>query len=385
MSEKVSFSLIICFISFLGFMGGTIYIAAMPELSQVFHVPSPLINFTLTIYFIGFIFGTAFSGPLSEVYGRIEVITLFLFLYCASNLLCSFSHSLSWFATGRFLQGLGSAGGPIIAIALVADRYEGSDYYKVISLILIMIGLGGGTAPIFGSLILNFFGWKSIFYILTTLGILALLFVFFGKIDSRAKHKKFNETFRKYRFFMTHPLFRYYCLMIGVLYGAFYAFIIISPYIFRLQYGWSIIEFAWIGVALAFGEGLGSFLDEELIEKIGSQKIFITGLVIVSIALLLLTFFGHPSQGIWVLLMVTLFTIGANLTSSCLVVRAVKMEPKFTGIASSLINLSKIILASLVLVLVLFLPNTLEVVDGFILVSLGICVLVYIKIRSAFY
>lgn len=372
----------VCFISFLGFIGGTIYLAAFPELSETFSTSATLIKFSLTIYFIGLILGTIFSGPLSDTYGKPLILRLFLLLFISSSLLCALSPSIPWFLTGRLLQGIGNAGGPIVVTAAVASQYKGLIYNKIITYILIMFALGPGAAPILGSFILLYFDWRTIFYFLTLSGMLAFGMSFYLKISEDRETRKIVEALREYHFFIKDPTFRYYLLMIGVLYGAFYAFAVTSPYIFRLHYGWSITEFAWVGVAIAIGNSLGSFLNEKLIEKIGSRKVLLTGLTIIALSILMLFLMGTTTHGVWLLILLCLFMVGGNLTSSFLTEKAIKVDIGFTGISSSLVNLSKVTLASLILILVLFLPETIQSVNFFLGVAFLICVLGYIRVRK---
>jgi len=382
MLEKTKFSLILSFASLVSFLGGTIYISALPELSQVFEVSSFSVNSTLTFYFVGFVVGAILSGPLSEVYGRKAILIIFLLLYSFATLLCGFSDSITVFNCGRFLEGVGSAGGPIIAIALIADRYEGREYHKIVSYILIMGGLGAGGAPIFGSVILHFFDWRIIFYVLTGLAVVATILIFFVKVSERLELPKAKETFLELRFFAKNGSFRYYFIMIGALHGALYSFVVISPYIFRLHYGWSVLDFVWVGVALTLGEAIGFALDKVLIERVEGRIILLTGLFIILTTLLMIAVFELPPEGIWLLAMITPFTVGANLTSSFLTLLSIKLDPRFTGLGSSLINLSKMSFACFALVIVPFLPETLEVVGLFILGAFLICFLGYFRVRQ---
>jgi len=382
MLEKIKFSLILSFASLVSFLGGSIYISALPELSQVFEVSSSSVNYTLTFYFFGVVVGAILSGPLSEIYGRKVILIIFLLLYSLASLLCGFSDSITVFDWGRFLEGVGSAGAPVISIALIADRYEGREYHKVVSYILIMGGLGAGGAPIFGSVVLHFFDWRIIFYILTGLGVVATILVFFVKVNERLEFPKAKETILEIRFFAKHSSFRYYLLMIGVLHGALYSFVIISPYIFRLHYGWSVLDFVWVGVALTLGEAIGSTLDRALIERVEGRIILLTGFFIILTTLLMIAVFELPPEGIWLLAMIIPFTVGANLTSSFLTLLSIKLDPRFTGLGSSLINLSKMSFASFALVIIPFLPETLEVVDFFILGAFLICLLGYFRVRQ---
>lgn len=372
----------IFFIPLISFLGGTIYEGAFPELSLIFDVSATLIKFSLTIYFIGMIFGTILSGLLSDLYGRLYILMFFLILFSISSVFCGFTVSIEWFLVGRFFQGVGSAAGPITIISLIADRFEGASYRKLVAYVLIMVGIGPGLAPILGSFILHFFDWKGIFYFLTILGLLALGLVLSVGIKKRVHQQGLKGALQQYTIFINHPYFSYYCLIIGVLYGAFNAIILICPYIFRLHYGWSIVEFSWVGLALAFGDGLGAFLNKILVGKTESKKIVLTGLSISSVALVLLFFIGLPHYGIWFLAMTTLFVIGANLTAASLTTDAIKLTPQFPGIASSLVYLSKFIICSIVLVLILFFPASLFTINLFILLGLLFSFYGYLRIRK---
>lgn len=382
LSQSVKFTLMVCFIPLISFIGGTIYTAAFPELSLVFDVSSTLIKFSLTIYFIGMIVGTILSGVLSDLYGRLYILTFFLMLFCLSSLFCGFALSFHWFLVGRFFQGIASAAGPITIISLVADRFEGADYKKYVSYVLIMLGIAPGLAPILGSFILHVFDWRGIFYFLTACGLLGLGLVLSVGIEKKQSRPKLTEALVEYISFIKNPFFRQYCLIIGVLYGAFNSILIVSPYIFRLHYNWTIVEFAWVGLGLAIGDSLGAFLNDILVEKNGSQRIVLSGLAVGAMAFVLLLSMGLPQNGIWFLVIASFFVVGANLTAACLTANAVKMNPQFTGISSSLVYLAKFMLCSVVLVLVLLLPNDLLTINLFIFASLFISFLAYLNIRT---
>ncbi|HUX80599.1 MAG TPA: MFS transporter [Alphaproteobacteria bacterium] len=384
MAEKTSLTLLACLISFLGYFGGSIYIAALPELSQVFHVPSGLIKFSISIYFIGLMIGTICSGPFAELFGRMRALTFFLVLSFISALICAFSPAISWFLLGRILEGIGNAGGPILVMAIVADHFEGPFYHKLISFVIIMVSLAPGAAPIFGSIILEYFDWRVLFFVVAVLEAIALGFWLYVRLEPMPVQRKIAETLKEYVFFLTHPSFRYYLLMIGSLYGTFYVFIVLSPYIFRLHYGWRIIDFAWIGLALAFANSLGAFLNKELIEKMTCQKILQIGFAVMTSAFLLLLFFGIPTHALWLLGMVSLFFFGDSLISACLTTDALKLGVHYTSLAASLVNLSKVTLVSIVLLMVPFLPETLGTVMLFIFATLLVCLFGYFKIRKSF-
>lgn len=282
------------------------------------------------------------------------------------------------------MEGIGAAGAPIISLSISAEYFKGETYNKITALVLTIIALSPGIAPVLGSVLFKISGWQMIFYFLAIIGILALGLSYYTKLEHHINYRQAKDTFREYLFFFRHPFFCYYLLMIGSLYGAFYAFIVLSPYIFRNHYGWSIMEFTTVGLVLAIGNGLGPLITKSLINKIGNWKIIFSGLVIVAMALAILLFVGFLPNGVWVLIAALLFIIGESLISACLTLKAIKTDPRFTGIASSLVLLAKMGTAALVLVVILLFPETIMTVNYFILTALLICIFGYFKIRKAF-
>lgn len=384
MAETFKFVSVIGLITFIGSVGTTVYLAAFPELEVIFNVSKTQIKFSLTIYFIGLIIGAVLSGPLSDVFGRQKILSVFLLLFSASSLFCGLSHSISPFLIGRFFQGLSSAGIPVIAMALVADRYTGAAYHKIISFVFLVLAIGPAVAPILGSIIFTVFDWHVIFYFLAAVGIIGLGLTYYAKLDLQLPRQELKKTLCEYVFFIKHPFFKHYVLLIGILYGSFFVFISVSPYIFRLQYGWSMMEFSWVGIALACGGSLGSYLNSILLDKIGGKKVILSGLSILLTAFLLLFLNQFTYEGIGILVLGSLYMVGANLISICLSTSAIKAVPGFIGTASSLIKFGQEASASFVLVLVLFFPETVTTINYFFLGVFLICLFMCFNLRKSF-
>lgn len=384
MSETFKFVSIIGLITLLGSLGTTIYLAAFPELEVIFNVSKTQIKFSLTIYFIGLIIGAILSGPLSDIFGRQKILTLFLLLFCISSLFCGLSPSMSSFLIGRFFQGFSSAGPPVIAMALVADRYKGPQYHKVISFVFLMLAIGPAIAPILGSSLFSVFGWRIIFHFLAIFGLIALALTYSVKLDLNLPHQAMRKTFQEYLVFIKHPYFKYYVVLIGALYSAFFVFITISPYIFRLQYEWTMMEFSWVGLALACGGSIGSYLNSLLLDRFGMKKVIFFGFAILFLAFLLLFSGIFNFKGIGILALGSLYMVGTNLISICLSISAIKAVPGFIGTASSLIKFGQEMSASLVSVLVLFFPETVATINYFFLAFFLIGLGMYFKLRNSF-
>lgn len=381
--KQSGISFIAYFLTFSAMICGTIYLPTFPELEGVFQVSSTFIKFSITIYFIGTIIGSLLAGPLADTYGRKKILTIFLIFFCCATLICALAPTISWFLMGRFFQGIFEVASIVVSAALVADKFEGASYHKISSYLLVIFGLSPGIAPILGSLILQVFEWRFIFYFLFLLGIIGIFLAQQTTEQPHLEERKISTTLHEFSLLMKKPIFLNYWSIICVFYGAYYSFIVLSPYLFRLHYHWSIMEFAWVGVTLAAGNGIGAFLNKILLDRIGDHGVSVVGLSLTALSLLLLFTFSLPSQGLWVLLMFLLFIVGENLVSACVATLGVKLDPQFTGIAASLINLARGLGVSLALILILGLPETIWTVNFILLAAFTICLYNYYKIRKA--
>lgn len=75
----------------------TVYTPSLPDISAAFGVSNSSVQFTLSIYFIGFALGVFGFGWLSDLIGRRPTMLGGLVVYGAYSLLCFFSNPLPCF------------------------------------------------------------------------------------------------------------------------------------------------------------------------------------------------------------------------------------------------------------------------------------------------
>ncbi|WP_235438981.1 MFS transporter [Candidatus Rhodobacter oscarellae] len=116
---------------------------------------------------ISFVFGmgigTLFSGPMADAIGRKRTIIGGAVIYSLAAAWAYFAQSIEAILVARFIQGLGSAGPRIAALALVRDLYSGRDMARILSLAMMVFTMVPAVAPLIGSFIAAGFGWRGIF------------------------------------------------------------------------------------------------------------------------------------------------------------------------------------------------------------------------------
>jgi MFS transporter, DHA1 family, multidrug resistance protein len=148
---------------------------AMPQLQQTFHVGVSSAQLTLSIFLLGFALGQIICGPVSDRRGRRPVLLAGLGLFALAGLACAASVSLPMLVGFRFLQGVGASVGPVIARAVVRDRYDARRGAAVLSQMTQVMIAAPLLAPTLGGYLLVHLGWPAIFLTLGGGGVLLFL------------------------------------------------------------------------------------------------------------------------------------------------------------------------------------------------------------------
>jgi DHA1 family bicyclomycin/chloramphenicol resistance-like MFS transporter len=140
------------------------YLPALPRIARDFHTSVALVQVSLSLYFVGIAVGQALYGPLSDRIGRKPALYLGLVLFIAASLGCALSTSVYALIVFRFLQALGGCSPLVVPRAIVRDHFDQRDSVRMLSILMLVMGLAPILAPLVGGQLLKYFGWRSIFW-----------------------------------------------------------------------------------------------------------------------------------------------------------------------------------------------------------------------------
>ena len=115
---------------------------------------------------IGIAVGQLVYGPLSDHYGRRPLMLAGLALYTASALVASLAQSIELLILGRIAQALGGCAGIVITRAIIRDVFDLREASSMLSLMMLVQGLGPVLAPIVGARVVAYATWQWIFVLL---------------------------------------------------------------------------------------------------------------------------------------------------------------------------------------------------------------------------
>ena len=117
----------------------------------------------LTSFVLGMGIGTFFTGPISDTLGRKPVIYGGAALYIVASAVAWASSSLELVLAARVVQGLGSAGPRVVAMAIIRDLYAGREMARIVSIAMMIFTLVPAVAPLLGAGVIALVGWRGIF------------------------------------------------------------------------------------------------------------------------------------------------------------------------------------------------------------------------------
>jgi DHA1 family bicyclomycin/chloramphenicol resistance-like MFS transporter len=296
----------------------------------------------ITMIFLGLGFGQLISGPLSDSFGRKPIVYVGFGVFVLSSFICVFATSLEMMVVGRILQGIGLSAPRTLSIAMVRDTYSGDYMAKMMSFIVSIFILVPVVAPTLGKLILDSYGWQSIFISQLVFGLVIMIWFWKRQPETLKKeHKKafsFDILISGTKEFFKHKEAILYTLLSGFITGCFMVFLGTAQHIFQVQYN-LVEEFPFIFGALAISVGFSTFVNGTIVLRFGMKKIVVFFLTLFTVISLLYVFFffGKENPSITILVLffsIQFFAIGFLFGN----LRALAMQPlgHIAGVGSAI-------------------------------------------------
>jgi DHA1 family bicyclomycin/chloramphenicol resistance-like MFS transporter len=332
-------------ITFSGTFAMHIFVPALPDAARSLGASIGEMQLTMSVYIFGLAVGQLAYGPLSDRFGRRPLLVGGLLLYTTAGLAASLVPDVHGLIVARLLQALGGCAGLVIGRAIVRDSALPQEAARRMATMNLMVVIGPGAAPLLGGVLATVLGWRSIFYALTLLGALNLIFALWLLPETRAAHvaPKASSLARNYGRLLTSPAFVGFAIGGGCATTSMYAFLSVSPFIFTHQLGRPDYEAGLYPAILVAGLWLGSVAATRLIPRLPIDKLAVWANV-VSVAAALVFLGAVLSNHLTVLLAIGpmfVFGMGAGVASPAALTQAISVNPQVIGSASGLYGFSQ--------------------------------------------
>ncbi|ARV62852.1 hypothetical protein BZZ01_04685 [Nostocales cyanobacterium HT-58-2] len=114
------------------------------------------------------------SGTFGDIYGRKQVFLTGVLIFTIASIVCGFAPNVSILIAGRIFQGVGAAALMPTSLSILTHTFpEPKQRTKAIAIWSAVSGLAIIVGPVLGGLLVDIFGWQSIFFMNVPLGIIA--------------------------------------------------------------------------------------------------------------------------------------------------------------------------------------------------------------------
>lgn len=155
------------------------FVPAIPLIANSLSVTTGSVAVTLAVYTFGAAIGQLIYGPLSDRFGRKPILIIGVSGYMILAFASAAAPNLETLMTLRFLQGLTTAVGRIVGLAIVRDRYDREHAAKTLSYIAVAGGFFPILVPLISGNMLEFLSWPSVFILMGGVGVILLVAVLF--------------------------------------------------------------------------------------------------------------------------------------------------------------------------------------------------------------
>jgi DHA1 family bicyclomycin/chloramphenicol resistance-like MFS transporter len=189
----------------------------------------------ISLFLLGFAISQLALGPVSDRVGRRPVLLASCTLFAGTGLGCAVAGSMGPLLAFRLLQGIGAGGCNVVIFAIVRDLYEGAEVRSKLATANAMVGLAPMAAPGLGALMLGLAGWRGLFGLLATAGLVLLAACALALEESIGSHRRkagAAELAKGYlRVLAARPVLG--CALIaGLTFGLLQAYVIGSSFLF---------------------------------------------------------------------------------------------------------------------------------------------------------
>ncbi len=331
------------------------YLAAMPLMSKFFNVPINIVQLTITSYFLGFAFGNFIGGPLSDSFGRKPIALTGVLLYALASIVIPICNSVEQVIALRVLQAFGGGFATVTANVFIRDWFSGKELARLVTVVSMMMMLAPLFAPVIGSFLVEWEGWKGVFYFLFVFAI--VLFVLFYILIPESRDKQLitrkitsDQMFGKYKVFFSHKPSVMTLFAVSFSMSGMYIFLTTASFIYIEYFKISASMFPLVFGANVLLNIVLSLFNTFLLKKYRPMHILRTGLVLQLLAgvlLLITVMFGQPSFVlVFVGIVVFIGSLGLIFGNGTAVI--LNHNPNVAGSANATIGIMRFVLSFII-------------------------------------
>ncbi len=171
---------------FMIFLDALIVNVALPAIQVQFSVGEAGLQWVVAAYGLGMAVFIMTAATLADLHGRLRWYLIGITVFTFASIVCAFAPSLEVLNVARGVQGVAAATANVTSLALVSAAFpDPKEKARAIGIWSAIASLGIAVGPTLGGVLVEEFGWRSIFVVNVPVGILVVYLSLRYVADSR--------------------------------------------------------------------------------------------------------------------------------------------------------------------------------------------------------
>lgn len=300
--QRLVYILVLGGLTALGPFTIDLYLPAFPAVRRELMTTEAIVQLTLTATTIGFALGQLFVGPWSDRIGRRTPLIIATGVHIAASVGVALAPDVVWVGVFRLLQGIGAAGGGVVAMAMVRDLFGGLPLVRMLSRLALVSGLAPIVAPLIGSQLLLFLDWRGIFVFLAAYAVLAIVAASVFLVETlppeRRRDPGHSTVGERYRNLFSDRVFVGSIIIAGMTFTGLFAYLSSSSFLFQGVYAFDAQQYGILFAVNSFGIVIGVQSSARLARRIAPQWILLSASSSMFICASLIVVLGAAGAGL---------------------------------------------------------------------------------------
>ena len=333
------------------------FLPALDEMMVYFNTDEATLSMTMYMFMLFLAIGILFLGPVSDKYGRRNVLIGSLALYILASIACSIVDTIELMVVSRILQSIGAGGGMAISVALIRDCFDGERRAKVLTVVAVIGVLGPVLAPIMGQAVIWALDWKATFWAPGLVAAVCMLLAFLlpGDIPKERYKGSIMSSVGTVVPILKNGDFRRFTVMMTMVAFCILAYVSVSEYIYKDKgFGVGDLYSLYLAGAMIIGVLL-MLVIEKVAKNISNRGHLKIQIVLIAIAVVITWTIGGMHPLLFLMGVVPIITV-SSLSRSFGFNILLSQDVGNSGAISSVLNFTNFIFATLGMVVVVNLP-----------------------------
>jgi DHA1 family bicyclomycin/chloramphenicol resistance-like MFS transporter len=252
-------ALVLGLLSAIGPFAIDMYLPALPSIGGSLGASPGAVQASLMAFFISLGLGQIIYGPASDMLGRKPPLYFGLLLFAVGSVGCALAPDINTLVMWRLVQGLGACAGMVVPRAVVRDLHTGPEAARLMALLTLVFSVSPILAPLFGSFLIEWSGWRAVFWAVTVAAALALVLLATSLEETRNANQRAGSTVRSalagYGLLLRDGHFIGLVLIGAFGISSFFAYLANSSFVLIDHYGLTPREYSY-----AFAANAASFI-----------------------------------------------------------------------------------------------------------------------------